>query len=170
MKVNLGCGDRYAEGWVNVDSGSPHKMDFAVDLRSDLPWSELSITHAYAGHLLEHLTIDECRVLLSNLLPCMVYLGELMVVGPDVAVAQRMIDDGADMVGATMDSLRFGAGRWDGDVHRWGWTAIATEELLLDVGWTQVRTLHIDEVGPFWPVADRRPKWQRAVHARRAAS
>src|SRR5512138_1213696 len=94
MKLNLGCGDRYAEGWHNVDfAGSPHRKDEEVDLRTNLlPWTGVEL--AYAGHLLEHLFVDEVLVLLSSLRGTMADRGELMVVGPDVIVAQGMATAG----------------------------------------------------------------------------
>jgi hypothetical protein len=39
--------------------------------------------------------------------------------------------------------------------------------LLEETGWVDVRELHINDVSNFWPVADRRPQWQRAVTGRR---
>jgi hypothetical protein len=165
--MNLGCGDRYADGWVNVDLGTtPQRVDQVVDLLQPLPWPEASVTHVYAGHVFEHITIEECEDVLERLLPCVTPGGPLMIVGPDVEVAQRMIDEGASLAtmwGATMDSLRFGAGRWAGDVHRWEWTSGVMAALVGAAGWRNVGELHIEDVPPFWPVADRRPQWQRAV-------
>lgn len=168
MLLNLGCGDRYADGWINVDYESPHRKDQTVDLTGELPWEPRSVAQAYVGHLLEHLTLDDCRNLLRRLRPLMVLGGAIMLVGPDVERAQRMIDDGAglaEMYGATMDSLRFGAGRWSGDVHRWECTEAQLVDLLVETGWTSIVTYKIDDVAPVWPVADRRPQWQCAVGA-----
>ena len=87
VKLNIGCGDRWAGGWWNVDfAGSPHRKDEEVDLRrNDLPWSGVEL--AYAGHVLEHLFVNEAITLLTALRRCMAPDGELMVVGPDVMPA-----------------------------------------------------------------------------------
>jgi predicted SAM-dependent methyltransferase len=166
MRVNLGCGDRYAPGWHNVDhAGSPHPKDEAVDLRGPLPWlvSE-GITHAYAGHILEHLFVEEVLALLDRLRPCMVADGELMVVGPDVLIAEAMAATGT--LDVTMESLTSGGHRWPGDEHRWHCTGRGVRDMLLYTGWTKVLILPIGEVDPLWPVADRGPQWQCAVSAR----
>lgn len=169
MRLNLGCGDRYAEGgWWNVDhAGSPHPKDEPVDLRGDLPWPAGSVSHAYLGHVLEHLSVDACRRLLGQLLHRMVPGGEVMVVGPDLDRAQAMADAGTLEV--TMDSLRFGAERWDGDRHRWECRPAILVDLLSSAGWSAVSEIGINDVPELWPVADRRPQWQCAVTARRAA-
>jgi predicted SAM-dependent methyltransferase len=162
MRINLGCGDRYVDGWNNVDfSESPHRKDETVDLRASLPWS--GITHAYAGHILEHLFVNEVIQLLRNLHSCMAPEAELMVVGPDIVVAQEMGIAGT--LDVTLDSLTNGGHRWPGDEHRWHCTEPAVEELLRVAGWTNVTRVGISNVGERWPVADRRPQWQCAVSA-----
>jgi hypothetical protein len=165
VKLNLGCGDRYAAGWHNVDfAGSPHRKDQEIDLRtSNLPWS--GVTHAYAGHVLEHLYIDEVITLLTELRGCMAPHGQLMVVGPDIILAEGLAVAGT--LDVTMDSLINGGHRWHGDEHRWHCTTWAVESLLRVTGWRDVsHQLSINDVPEFWPVADRRPQWQCAVLAR----
>lgn len=175
MRVNLGCGDRYADGWVNVDhAGSPHPKDQVVDLASvatgdPLPWSAGSVTHVYAGHVLEHLPVAACLDLLELLLPCMVPGGEIMVVGPDVTKAEAMIKAGTFDFrwGHTLESLRFGGHRWLGDEHRWDCTTGMVEHMLTSAGWADVTDVGIEHVPAMWPVADRAPLWQCAVSAKR---
>jgi hypothetical protein len=168
MRVNLGAGDRYAAGWINVDhAGSPHRRDETVDLRGELPWRVSTLTHVYAGHVLEHLTLGACWRLLAQLLHRMVPGGHLMVVGPDLHRARAMAEAGTLEV--TLDSLRFGADRWDGDQHQWECTPEVIVGLLTDTGWTDIVEVGIGGVSDFWPVADRRPTWQCAITARRPA-
>ncbi len=167
MKLNLGSGDRYVPGWVNVDlPDTPHRKDRALDLTGELPWPERSVECVYAGHVLEHLTLDACRSLLERLLPLMAPPGPIMLVGPDVNLAEALIPEGAaDEFGATLESLRRGAGRWSGDVHRWECTGEQLEDLLIEAGWSTVTPRPLDEVALLWPVADSRPQWQAAVGA-----
>lgn len=54
MKLNLGCGPRPLDGWVNVDRYPVG--DVCVDLgRDDLPWEADSVDEFFASHLLEHI-------------------------------------------------------------------------------------------------------------------
>jgi len=163
MKLNLGCGDRYAAGWHNVDhAGCPHRKDETIDIRARLPWTGL--THVYAGHVLEHLRVGECLFLLKALLPCMAPGGELMVVGPDVLMAQGLAMTGA--LDVSMESLKYGASRWPGDEHRWECTTDDIVMLLSCTGWEDVQDIGFPQVPAMWPVADRGPQWQCAVSAR----
>jgi len=163
MLLNLGCGDRYATGWHNVDHEScPHRKDETLDIRWKLPWT--GVTHAYAGHVLEHLRVGECLSLLEELITCMVPNGELMVVGPDVLVAQGMAMSGT--LDVTLDSLKYGASRWPGDEHRWECAADDIAMLLRYTGWTGIENIGLPQVPAMWPVADRGPQWQCAISAR----
>lgn len=164
MKLNLGCGDRYINGWHNVDRADmPHRKDEAVDLRtSALPW--VGVSYAYAGHILEHLFIEYVVVMLRALRECMAPDGELMVVGPDVVKAQGMAVAGT--LDVTMESLENGGHRWPGDEHRWHCTAWGVSRMLEVTGWQGIKRMGIDQVPEFWPVADRGPQWQCAVSAR----
>lgn len=165
MRLNLGCGDRYAVGWHNVDHvGSPHQKDDTVDLTGELPWLPGWVEYAYAGHVLEHLTLDQCRLLLTRLRPCMATDGILMVVGPDLDRARTLA--AAGMLDVPIESLQFGAHRWPGDEHRWECTPDIIADLLVASGWEKIVEVPIGDVDPLWPVADRGPVWQCAVEAR----
>ena len=166
MKLNLGCGDRWAPGWHNVDfAGSPHRKDEEIDLRTDtLPWSD--VRHAYAGHVLEHLYVNEVITLLTALRRCMYSWGELMVVGPDVILAEGLAITNSLGIGHTLDSIKHGGYRWHGDEHRWQCTQWDVAALLKAAGWQDIKRMSINDVDPLWPVADRGPQWQCAVSAR----
>lgn len=165
MRVNLGCGDRYADGWINVDhSGCPHKKDLTLDIRSHLPWPEGSLTRVYAGHVFEHLHVYQVLDVLEHLRPCMAPDGQLLMVGPDVDVALGMQVGGA-VLEVPLEQLKYGAGRWSGDVHRWECTAPSMQKMLLVTGW-KADYAHWDSIPEEWPIAERGPRWQRAVLAR----
>jgi ubiquinone/menaquinone biosynthesis C-methylase UbiE len=56
VMLNLGCGLRKFDGWVNVDGyGDP---DIIFDLNdSPWPWESQTIDHIYANHVFEHLEV-----------------------------------------------------------------------------------------------------------------
>lgn len=167
MRLNLGCADRYVRDWVNVDFGSPHRVDQRVDLTGELPWPHGSVKHVYAGHLFEHLTRAECVGLARRLLPCMNPAGGiLMVVGPDMRVARGMYADGTlDTRHHTIDTIIHGGGRWAGDEHQWETTGAEVVAVLHEAGWPVARSIPMSEVSVFWPVVDRDQPWQFAVRA-----
>lgn len=166
LKVNLGCGEQYADGWLNIDhAGMPHRKDLTLDVRNPLPWDRDTggIDYAYVGHLLEHLYIDEVIVLLERLRRAMAPDGDLMIVGPDCLIAAGMAV--SQTLEVPLEQIRHGADRWEGDVHRWECTRQGIQRLLLLTGWKNVKVLGINDVNSMWPVAFRGPQWQCAVSA-----
>ncbi len=67
MRLNLGCGNRKREGWVNVDVAPECRPDELVDLESlPWPWPDDSADEVVLCHVLEHLGA-ETRVYLGVL-------------------------------------------------------------------------------------------------------
>ncbi len=55
-KLNLGCGEDFKEGWVNVDFHSHVDIDVQHDLNSlPYPFPDGDFDHILASHVLEHL-------------------------------------------------------------------------------------------------------------------
>lgn len=167
LSLNIGCGNHYVDGWVNVDHGSPHRKDLDVDLTGELPWQPESVSRIYAGHFFEHVSQRHCSLLAARLLRCADPLGcTLVVVGPDVDVATQMIADGTfDYTHHSLESIKHGAGRWAGDVHLWETTGPKIARLIRDAGWPVVHTLSIDQLESGWPVVDRTQLWQYVIRA-----
>jgi predicted SAM-dependent methyltransferase len=53
LKLHVGCGSNYKQGWVNIDLFNP-TADVALDLRERLPFSDESVSLIYSEHVLEH--------------------------------------------------------------------------------------------------------------------
>ena len=58
MKIHLGCGTNYIDGWVNVDLDSV-LADVHLDLRNPLPYADTSVDFIFNEHFIEHITRDE---------------------------------------------------------------------------------------------------------------
>ena len=58
LKLNLGCGDAYLDGWVNIDLDS-EKADLRHDLTEPLPYEDGSVDLIYSEHFIEHLTAED---------------------------------------------------------------------------------------------------------------
>lgn len=59
LKLNLGCGYRKFDGYLNVDKYPDSQPDFVMDIE-ELPWPFLdnSVTHVALSHVLEHVGQD----------------------------------------------------------------------------------------------------------------
>lgn len=166
MRINLGCGDRYADSWHNVDvAAMPHRKDEIVDLTGPLPWEPKTASQIYAGHVLEHIPLASCRILLPGLREVLKPGGRLMVVGPDCFTAWDMHLAGT--LDVSLDSLRYGAGRWSGDHHEWECNQEQLAMLLQEAGFTVGFPTMAAIVAEGWPVADPGPRWQAVVEGTR---
>lgn len=68
MRVNLGSGLAYVEGWVNVDSNPEIKSDVCMDAFEFIERFGAEIDELYMGHFLEHLRLDQAEALLRTII------------------------------------------------------------------------------------------------------
>jgi predicted SAM-dependent methyltransferase len=74
LKLHIGCGDTYIDGWINIDMVSPGKRrDVQWDLRRGLPFPDRSVNSIFSEHLFEHIPVPdglrllrECRRVLTD--------------------------------------------------------------------------------------------------------
>ena len=65
MKVNLGCGQTYKEGWVNVDASPDVRADIYMDAFEFVATHGAEVDELYMGHFLEHLLPASAAALLA---------------------------------------------------------------------------------------------------------
>lgn len=54
VKLHIGCGQDYREGWVNIDASPKVKTDLCIDVEKGLPFADNSVDHIYCSMFLEH--------------------------------------------------------------------------------------------------------------------
>ena len=64
MRVNLGCGQAYLEGWVNVDASPNVRADVRMDAIEFVRQHGADIEEVFMGHVLEHLLPTDALSLL----------------------------------------------------------------------------------------------------------
>lgn len=89
LKLHLGSGDRYVEGWVNID-GKPFlvRKDLWLDLRTGLPFADETVSVIYSSHTFEHFFMPELQALLRECRRVLVRGGVMRVCMPSL---ERMI-------------------------------------------------------------------------------
>jgi len=89
LKLNIGCGTDYKDGWINIDNNSDHnitKLDLNWDLRNPLPFKDNSVDFIFNEHFFEHLTTDEAQITFKDLMRVLKPGGVMRIAMPDLEV------------------------------------------------------------------------------------
>ncbi|MDJ0507812.1 MAG: methyltransferase domain-containing protein [Crocosphaera sp.] len=83
-KVNLGCGDRYTQGWVNLDFNSENPDVIPHNLLNSLPFSNEEVDVIYNSHFLEHFSLEDAKKILTECYRVLKKGGVIRIVVPDL--------------------------------------------------------------------------------------
>ena len=157
MRVNLGCGQYKADGWVNVDCHPGVQPDVVAEL-GRLPFDDGEVDQVYAGHVFEHVAWERLPMVLLEVARVLKSDGTLMVVGPDL---DRAVEGWPDVV----EEIKVGpAGDWPGAAHLWDCSETVMQQALVDAGF-ETTPLPIQAVPSGWPVTSK-IGWQFAIECR----
>lgn len=164
LRVNVGCGEFPAAGWLNIDCTHP-AADVHHDVTTGLPHLDEPVERIYAGHVLEHLPVEDLvGVLIAwRTHPAVTSGTTLAVVGPDCDAADHLLGEGRILPDTHRGALH-GAGRWAGDVHLWRSTEATTIRLLREAGWIPAPATDWELREQQWPIVAV-VDWQFAVTA-----
>lgn len=133
MKVNIGCGAFYVEGWVNVDTHSDERVTPDIVASAvGLPLVEECADFVYMGHVLEHLPSYEVVAALNEAHRILKPRGILYVVGPDHKKAIKADDTEA------IRGIEEGGREWPGDEHHWTCDTATLLKFLLGSDFTKI--------------------------------
>ena len=83
MKLNLGCGNHFPEGWVNADLDSEWHLegkDVSLVRGEPLPWENDTFDQIQLFHVMNHVPLDEMDGFLSEVERVLGSEGRLLVV------------------------------------------------------------------------------------------
>jgi predicted SAM-dependent methyltransferase len=143
-RLNWGCGDDTAPGWLNVDVKSEPGIDLSCDIRNGLPLQSANVDYIVSLHALQELTYPEVVPALTELRRVLKPGGVLRLGLPDL---QKGIDayllGKDDYFQVDGDQVASRGGRfiihmlWYGH-SRTLFTADFTQELLMEAGFEEV--------------------------------
>jgi SAM-dependent methyltransferase len=84
MKLNFGCGQRFAKEWVNIDFHSTHPDVKRVNLLRPLPFADGAFDVVYSSHVLEHFPQKTSERILREAWRILKPRGIVRVVVPDL--------------------------------------------------------------------------------------
>lgn len=131
VKLNVGCGTDYKEGWINIDNNSDNnieKLDLNWDLRNPLPFKNGSVDFIYNEHFIEHLTVEEGQKAIKDMMRVLKPGGVVRIATPDLEESVELYLDpswkkrsliktyGLEFVQTPAELLNMSFGWWG---HRW---------------------------------------------------
>lgn len=83
-KINLGCGEKYSDGWINLDFHSTNSKVLSCNFLKGIPFEDNEIDVIYSSHVLEHFTFMDAKKILKDCYSKLKKDGILRIVVPDM--------------------------------------------------------------------------------------
>jgi len=136
IKLNLGSGKDYLDGWINVDIEQKYNPDVVADITEALPFKTNSVSEIKAFDILEHVTKQQAHDFISECYRVLDIGGKLNLRLPNMfAIVDSYRDDPEVMAhflyGDTAETGVFGA-------HKAGYTEKSLHRLLILHGFTSI--------------------------------
>lgn len=107
MRVNIGCGNNYVDGWVNLDISPEVGADVVCDITGGLPFADDSVLEVLAENVLTQLPNPAAfRDVLNELWRVVKPGGELRVRVP-LATHEAAFQDPFDIMRFTRESFTY---------------------------------------------------------------
>ena len=90
MRINLGCGTDYIDGWINIDIRADVKADIHCNIQEiEKHVAPETIDQIQATNVLEHISWNEMEKVLKLLYTLLKPEGKLFIRGPDIKRASE---------------------------------------------------------------------------------
>ena len=150
LRLHWGCGSRKLDKWVNVDGWKTSATDFEYDLRESIPLSNSSVSYIFTEHVLEHITIEEGRMVLKEFHRILNKDGIARIVVPDLELCCNAflskdvnwfekVDDKFETAGMGFNSIFYNHS------HRYIYDFESLNQLLLDAGFKTIKKQKYNE-------------------------
>jgi predicted SAM-dependent methyltransferase len=104
VKVNVGAGRVYLDGWINTDVAWRGSM--YLDLTKPWPVPPGSIDRIYGDNVIEHFPLNVCRTVLRNCWDALSDGGRIRLATPDVERTARAYLENPELTAAHLDRHR----------------------------------------------------------------
>lgn len=150
IRLNLGCGDKILDGYINVDvveSRSGKKPDLLCDLHLLKPFADNSVDEILSVHVVEHFWRWEVLDILKEWVRVLKPGGKMILECPNLKSACEEFLKNPDAAafggpeGQRSMWVFYGDPRWRDPymVHRWGYTPESLAKLMLEAGLVYAR-------------------------------
>ena len=137
MKLHIGSGERYLNGYKHVDIIQRPHIDFIADACKLSFLDDRSVEEIYASHVLEHFTRDEVEGVLCEWWRVLRWGGVIRLAVPDFAAITAEYVSGKDL--DILLGLLYGGQNYEYNFHYQTYDFKRLEKLLNKVGFVDVR-------------------------------
>lgn len=150
IRLNLGCGDKILEGYVNVDvapSRAGKTPDVLCDLRDLSVFPDGHVDEILSVHVVEHFWRWEVKDILSEWLRVLKPGGRMILECPNlISACEALLNNPElasrpDQAGQRSMWVFYGDPAWKDPlmIHRWGYTPQSLAALMSEIGLVNVR-------------------------------
>lgn len=132
IKLHLGCGDYWFEGYLNIDINVYGGTDMLWDIRKGLPFQNEVVEIIEAYEVLEHFNRDEVFELLEDWKRVLIPGGTIKISVPDMDGLIEKYQTDKD------EALKMIYGFVDHPNHKWGYTVDSLKEVFEQHGFKDV--------------------------------
>lgn len=139
VKLNLGCGNDYREGYLNIDNGLMYpdaKVYMSADI-TKLEWDEDSVDEILLSHVLMYIRPDEMMILFKRWYGWLKKGGKLVVEQPNIRKIAQIIATETDPIHLDYFGLVNFFGKDNEPPHRWGYYPEGMAISLYKTGFSQ---------------------------------
>lgn len=134
LRVNLGCGGKYLNGYMNIDLIRRGVVDLIADARK-LPLQDSSVELIESYHLIEHIPRYELLPTLKQWFRVLIPGGKMIAEFPDFDTACKLYLQGDEKM---LSKAIYGGHRWSSDVHYFGYNFKRLKRILEKAGFTEI--------------------------------
>lgn len=151
MKLNLGCGKKKIDGFINVDIRELSTADVVDDISKLTSFEENSIELIYASHVLEHFDRNNYKKVLQRWYELLKVGGILKISVPNFEEIVEQYNKNKNLL--ELIGLLYGGQTYKENYHHYCWDFKTLRQDLIDIGfkdvqlydWRQSEHAHIDD-------------------------
>lgn len=144
VKLHIGCGANYKDGWINMDYDRHAQRDMRVDVRQGIPFPDCSVDYIFNEHFIEHLSYEDGLAFMKECYRVLKPMGVLRTAFPDM---DTLIKAYQDDTWRNMEWVRLAKAEWfpsgcymlntcirEGGGHLYMYTAPEMKRRLIEAG------------------------------------
>ena len=139
IKLHLGCGDYWFEGYINIDINVYGGTDLIWDIKDKLPFQDHVVEVIEAYEVVEHFSKQEIDRMIEEWKRLLIDGGRVRISVPDLEALSKQLDQVSEENKKMIIEDMYGMGGYQ--THKWGYTKNTLEKLFADHLFTHIQVV-----------------------------